>query len=228
MEKYIEIEKNFKANKNLDNAYHMAKYMRNKFDFYGIKTSQRKNLYKDFLKKESMNSEIDWKLLKLAWENPYREFQYFACDYLDKKKKYLIFEDIKNHLLYFAKNKQWWDTIDRLDRIIGSIGLKDKRVDGLMLSWSKDSDIWLRRIAIDHQIGRKDLTNEVLLEKIIKNNFGSNEFFINKAIGWSLREYSKTNPNYVIDFVDRYDIEMSNLSKKEALKRIERSMNARR
>ena len=62
-----------------------------------------------------------------------------------------------------------------------------------MLEWSKDEDFWVRRIAIDHQLCRKEKTNTKLLEAILVNNFGSNEFFINKAIGWSLRDYSKAN-----------------------------------
>jgi len=87
-----------------------------------------------------------------------------------------------------------------------------------MLKWSTDDDIWLRRIAIDHQNGRKDKTNTVLLEKILINNLGTDEFFINKAIGWSLREYSKTNPEWVRAFVDKNRNKMSNLSIREASK----------
>ena len=84
-----------------------------------------------------------------------------------------------------------------------------------MLKWSKDEDFWLRRIAIDHQLGRKDKTNTKLLEQILINNFGSDEFFINKAIGWSLRDYSKTNPNWVKDFLNKYENKMD----KDSLKR---------
>ena len=69
-----------------------------------------------------------------------------------------------------------------------------------MLDWSKDDDFWIRRIAIDHQLCRREKTNTELLEKIIVNNFGSNEFFINKTIGWALRDYSKTNPLWVKEF----------------------------
>ena len=67
----------------------------------------------------------------------------------------------------------------------------------VMLDWSKDQDFWLRRIAIDHQLMRKEKTDTDLLEKVILNNLGQNEFFINKAIGWSLRNYSKVNPDWV-------------------------------
>ena len=73
-----------------------------------------------------------------------------------------------------------------------------------MLEWSIDNDFWLRRIAIDHQLGRKEKTNTELLEQILVNNFGSEEFFINKAIGWSLRDYSKTNSDWVRSFLNKY------------------------
>lgn len=73
-----------------------------------------------------------------------------------------------------------------------------------MLEWSKDKDFWVRRIAIDHQLCRKEKTNTKLLESILVNNFGRNESFINKAIVWSLRDYSKANPELVKEFVEKY------------------------
>ena len=73
-----------------------------------------------------------------------------------------------------------------------------------MLEWSKDEDFWVRRIAIDHPLCRKKKTNTKLLEAILVNNFGSNDFFINKAIGWSLRDSSKTNSELVKEFVEKY------------------------
>lgn len=72
-----------------------------------------------------------------------------------------------------------------------------------MLEQPKDEDLWVRRIAIDHQLCRKEKTNTKLLEAILVNNFGSNEFFINKAIGWSLRDYSKANSEQVKEFVEK-------------------------
>ena len=132
---------------------------------------------------------------------------------------YLTYGDIPK-IKKYVKTKQWWDTIDFLDRVIGEIGLKDNRVDDLMLEWSCDNDFWVRRIAIGHQLCRKEKTNTELLEKILVNNFGSDEFFINKAIGWALRDYSKTNPLWVREFLSKYKDKMSNLSIKEASKYI--------
>jgi 3-methyladenine DNA glycosylase AlkD len=81
-----------------------------------------------------------------------------------------------------------------------------------------DENIWLRRIAIDHQLARKDKTDTALLEQIIVNNLGQREFFINKAIGWSLREYSKTNPDWVRGFIEQHKDGLSPLSVREGSK----------
>ncbi len=87
-----------------------------------------------------------------------------------------------------------------------------------MLKWSKDENIWVRRVSIDFQLQYKEKTNQKLFEQILVNNFGKDEFFINKAIGWSLREYSKTNKKWVKDFINKYNKELHKLSIKEASK----------
>ena len=200
MSKYITIKQKFEENKNQEQAISMKKYMRNLFDFYGIQTPKRKAIYKDFLKEEKKNKKIDWNFLDECYNDSHREFQYLVYDYLLALNDYLTYDDIPK-IKKYAKTKQWWDTIDFLDKVIGNIGLKDKKVDDLMLKWSKDEDFWLRRLAIDHQLGR-------------------DEFFINKAIGWSLRDYSKTNPKWVKDFIQKHKDQMNKLSIKEASKYI--------
>ena len=86
----------------------------------------------------------------------------------------------------------------------------------ILLEWSLDENIWLRRNAINHQLLRKEKTNAELLEKILKNNLGQTEFFINKAIGWALRDYSKTNSEWVKNFIEENEEKMSKLSIREA------------
>lgn len=215
MEKYTQIKEQFEKYKDKEKADKMAKYMKNKFEFYGIPTPLRKNIYKELLKKEKNIPTIDWQLLDQCFQDEHREFQYFVIDYLKIKNKFIAFEDVEK-IKKYIQTKEWWDTIDGFDAIIGNI--LDPRLDDLMLQWSKDDDFWLRRIAIDHQLSRKDQTNEDLLKQIIINNLGSDEFFINKAIGWSLREYSKTNASWVENFIKEYDHQMSSLSIKEASK----------
>lgn len=217
MDKYIKLKKKFEKNRNNDNAINMSAYMRNLFLFYGLPTPKRRTLYKQFLKEEKSKKIIDWDLLDKCYEDEYREFQYFVIDYLAIMQKILKFEDIPR-IKKYIKTKQWWDTIDSLNRIVGNIAFVDERINDLMIEWSINEDFWVRRIAIVHQLCRKDKTNTQLLEKILVNNLESPEFFINKAIGWSLRDYSKTNPEWVRNFIETYKDKMDKLSIREASK----------
>ena len=88
--------------------------------------------------------------------------------------------------------KSWWDTVDILDRVVESLVANHPELEEVILKWSLSDNIWLRRVAIDHQLLRKEKTNVQLMEKILLNNLDQTEFFINKAIGWALRDYSKT------------------------------------
>ncbi|HEL1708593.1 TPA: DNA alkylation repair protein, partial [Streptococcus suis] len=119
-----------------------------------------------------------------------------------------------------AQTKSWWDSIDGLDKLVGKIVLDNPEAKQTVLEWSLDADFWLRRIAIDHQLLQKEKTDTELLEKILVNNLNQTEFFINKAIGWSLRDYSKTNPEWVRTFLDTYRSQMAGLSIREASKYI--------
>lgn len=217
MDKYQIIKKRFEALADPINAAKMSAYMRNQFTFYGLSTSIRKAVYKELLRVEKKSRQIDWLFLNECWNDPHREFQYLVMDYLFFMQKFLTYEDVER-IYFFICNKQWWDTIDGLDRIVGNISFVDSRIDNLMLEWSTSDNLWVRRISINHQLCRKEKTNTELLKEILVNNFGSNEFFINKAIGWSLRDYSKTNPHWVRMFLNKYGNRMSSLSIKEASK----------
>lgn len=217
MDKYLEIKKAFESREDKENAESMSKYMRNRFDFYGIPTPKRKDVYSGFIKDERKLGKIDWDFLDKCYEDNHREFQYLVYDYLLSMKKCVSYEDIPKIKKYIV-NKSWWDTIDFLCKVIGDIELRDSRVKDLMLEWSKDDNIWIKRTAIEHQLNLKDKTDVELLEKIIINCLGTGEFFVNKAIGWALREYSKTNSDWVKSFIDKYKNQMNDLSIKEASK----------
>ena len=211
-----ELLENLKAVANPNDAVAMKDYMKNKFEFLGVKTPARRKLAKAFFKQQT-DFVIDWNFINEAWKNPYRELQYAALDYLESRKKLLTPSDLPR-LKKLAQTKSWWDTIDFLDRLVGSIIARFPETKEIILSWSCDKDFWLRRLAIDHQLLRKEKTDTELLEKILVNNLGQTEFFINKAIGWALRDYSKTNPDWVRDFIQRHREEMAALSIREGSK----------
>lgn len=219
MRKYTEIKTAFEELADEKCAKSMSDYMRGQFQFYGIPTPKRRQVYKGLLKQEKKNKVIDWDFLDECYQDCHREFQYLVIDYLQSMQNWITYDDVQNIKTYIQTNP-WWDTIDGFDTIVGNIAFSDGRIRDLMLEWSEDQDFWIRRIAIDHQLCHREKTDTELLEQIIVNNFGSEEFFINKAIGWSLREYSKTNPQWVRNFLDKYKDQISRLSVKEASKYI--------
>ena len=217
MSKYETIQKIFENQSNPERAISMSKYMKDQFSFYGIAASDRRDLYKGFLKTEKKQDSIDWKLIEQCYADNHREFQYLVYDYLLAMKKQLSFED-SSSVKDLVMAKSWWDTVDMLAQVVGNIAMKDSRVDALMLAWSQEENIWVQRIAILYQLRFKEKTNTTQLEQILLNCAGTNEFFINKAIGWALREYSKTNPDWVRTFLENHQAQMANLSIREASK----------
>lgn len=202
-----------------DKAKEMSAYMKDKFNFLGIQTPQRKKITKLYFKDAKLTKLIDWKFVDYCWREDYREAQYLAIDYLKTMEDFLVLEDLERIKLLLI-NKSWWDTVDGFHRLIGNLGLKYSEVDEIMIEWSLEENIWLRRIAINHQMFRKEKMKEKLFEEILNNNLGQEEFFINKAIGWALRDYSKTNPEWVINFIDENKRKLSKLSIKEGSKYI--------
>ena len=217
--KFEELKALFAKNADKKEAEKMSAYMQNKCQFFGIPAPKRREIATEFFATDKKTDAIDWKFVFDCFGANERELHYSALDYLEKHAKQLTSKDIPS-LKQLAETKTWWDTIDFIDEIVGSIALKDKSVNQILLNWSKDKNFWLRRIAIDHQLRFKDKTNTELLAEIIKNNFGQEEFFINKAIGWALREYSKTNPEWVKKFIAENESKMSKLSIKEASKKL--------
>lgn len=199
-----------------EKSLQMKAYMKNLFDFLGISATNRRIVQKPFFV-QNKNEKTDWNFVEECWHCKFRELQYIACDYLKTKVKLLSLSDLPN-IKKLIVQKSWWDSVDTLSPIVGYLSLKYPEMNDTMLLWSIDENLWIRRSAIIHQLLRKEKTNTLLLEQIIKNNLGSKEFFINKAIGWALRDYAKTNPEWVKNFIENNRPKMATLSIREALK----------
>ena len=210
----IELEKN----RNGLLAESMEKYMQDKFIFLGIRGPKRTELYKKYFPAARKTKVIDWNFIEICWNREEREFQYAVVYYLKTMQKFLKKGDISK-LKYLVVTKSWWDTVDLLSKIIGGVVNRNKELKTFMLEWSKkENDIWLRRVAILHQLSFKENVDKLLLETILEDNLSDSEFFINKAIGWALRDYSKVNPEWVRKFIEKNRSEMANLSLREASK----------
>ena len=191
--------------------------MQDKFRFLGIRGGTRTEIYKKYFPDARKTKTIDWDFVESCWNKEEREFQYAVVYYLKAIQRFLKREDI-SRLKYLIVTKSWWDTVDLLAKVVGSLVIRIEGYDQIMLEWSKDSNIWLRRVAILYQLSLKDKVDEQILDNILVNNLGNSEFFINKAIGWALRDYSKFNPEWVREFIKKNKANMTNLSIREASK----------
>lgn len=196
---------------NTEDALWMKKYLRNQFEFFGIKTPQRKKLVQQFVKQHGQPKNL-WQL----WQQDKREMQYAVVDMLDKQKQLpeSTFADIERFVLC----KSWWDTIDPLAvRTVGKLA-QQHDADEWITRWRDSDSFWLRRVCLLFQLKYKDQTDVGLLHALIKENQHSDEFFIQKAIGWAIRELSKHNRSGAEQILA--DCELKPLSIREGAKYI--------
>ena len=214
----MNIFEEFYNNKNEAQAVPMAKYMKKLFPFLGLKKAERTAISKAFLNEKKKDTEIDWKFIHQCFKMPEREFQYLAIDYMEKVIDLFTLDDMERieQLLII---KSWWDSVDAINKIVGHIAMKYPEVkENHILKWMKSDNIWLNRVSIIFQLKYKEKTDTEFLRTAIIYNSQTEQFFINKAIGWALREYSKTNKEWVRDFIE--DNELSKLSIREGSKYI--------
>ncbi|MFC4776021.1 DNA alkylation repair protein [Paenibacillus sp. GCM10023252] len=195
----------------------MEAYMRNQFPFLGIKAPKRREIQKELLKEHTPTPA--W--IQLLWELPEREYAVFATDLLIKLRKKLGPEHM-GLIEYCITTKSWWDTVDAIaSHVVGYMfanfpNLREEYAE----KWICSDNLWLNRTVILHQLSYKQKTDEVRLYESILIHAGSLEFFHQKAIGWALREYAKTNPDSVLSFVREYEKVLKPLSRREALKHL--------
>ena len=216
--KNLEIE--FKKNANETNANGQKAYMRHQFEFYGLKAAKRRELQKPFLTNEKLPEKSKLEpVIKALWTKPQRDFQYLGQELVFKYAKQFEKKDIEL-LEYMITHKSWWDTVDYIaTNPVGTyFKIYPKEINNRISQWLDSNNMWLQRSALLFQLKYKEELDTVLLENTINYLLGSKEFFINKAIGWILREYSKTNSNWVLEFTKRTDLDQ--LSKREALRLI--------
>ena len=219
--KLLDLITDLEENRNELLAESMSKYMQDRFRFLGVRGATRTEIYKKYFPDARKTKTIDWDFVESCWNKEEREFQYVVVYYLKAMQKFLKRDDI-SRLKYLIVTKSWWDTVDLLAKVVGSLVIRIEGYDQIMLEWSKDSNIWLKRVAILYQLSLKEKVDKQVLERILVNNLGDNEFFINKAVGWALRDYSKFNPEWVREFIEKNKNGMANLSIREASKYLDK------
>jgi 3-methyladenine DNA glycosylase AlkD len=215
---FAELKSAFEKNADPAKAAGAKAYMRNKSEFYGLSSPLRRQLVKEFIVKSGYPPYGAMEeMVRYAWEQPQREWQYVAMEIVEKSLKGegpgLL--DLTEWMII---NKSWWDSVDFIaPNIAGALFQKFPAVRMLYIEkWMNSGNLWLQRSCLLHQLQYKKTTDQDLLFNLCERLANHPDFFIRKAIGWSLRQFSKTSPQAVTDFVNTH--KLSNLSQKEALK----------
>lgn len=219
---YQKIQECFEVQQDQSQSGQMKAYMKNQFEFYGIKSPRRKELLKGFIRKNDLpEGAALQKSIELMWNDPYREMQYAAMDIMAKKIRTmdLSFLDFFEKLIL---QKSWWDTVDWLAP--NGCGKLFQKYPAVKLSytdrWNQSDNIWLQRSSILFQLKYRHETDVELLKKYILHRATSKEFFVQKAAGWALRQYGKYKPSVVIDFIENHKTKLAPLTMREGLKHL--------
>lgn len=194
-------------------------YMRNQFEYCGLGASKWYPMAREILSTHGMYSGPQLRsFVEGCFDQSYREVLYVGIEMMQR----MLLHQNKSWIKVLEKcivTHSWWDTVDWLSKLVGFHFQKFPELQKeYAYRWIESDNMWLQRTAIIHQLFYKENTNEELLFEMIRHQAGNKEFFIRKACGWALRQYSKTNPQAVISFVESENL--SNLSVKEALRLI--------
>ena len=211
-----------------NNARAMKKYMKDRFEYFGIKAPRRREIMKAFLSHQGMPDYDSFEQVVYdCWSMPEREFQYFAMEMANRvaKRAEICRIDLYE---YMIMQKSWWDTVDYIASNLVGVHFRKfpDTIGPYTQRWLESGNLWLQRTVLLFQLKYRKHTDLDLLTHSIEELLGSHEFFIDKAIGWILRGFSKTDPAWVLDYVRSNETRLAPLSKREALKWIQNKKNA--
>ena len=205
-----------------DKAEPMKRYMKGRFEFLGIQMPQRQSALRALFALHGLPT-VDrlGEVLDILWGCEYREYQYCGLELIYKSIK-KVGAELITLLERLVTEKPWWDTVDMLaQKCIGPLLLRFPELSsGCIHRWTASENIWLIRTAILFQNRYKNKTNFEVLAHIITQQIDVDEFFIQKAIGWALREYAKTDGETVLEFVGSHPL--TDLAKREALRHLKK------
>lgn len=204
-------------------AVPMRAYMLGQFAFLGIRATPRRQALRGLPRLDTWTATDLVSLAEALWDLPEREFQYVAVDLLSKHHRQLDLDSLAR-LLQLVQRSSWWDTVDGLAGVVGDILLRARAGQGdvqhPMDACLGHSNLWVRRVAMLHQLGWKAQTDEARLLRYALALAPETDFFIRKAIGWALRDYARTRPQAVRDFLTQSEHRMSGLTRREAGKHL--------
>ena len=211
----------YEGARDAERAAGQAAYMRDRFRFLGLTSAGRRILDRAVLAGLPRPADRDLRAVAdRAWARDEREYQYFACDYL-RTHAGVAAPEFLDAVRGLLTTKSWWDTVDPLaTRVVGALVQRHPRLARTMDAWARDDDVWLVRTAILHQLHHGTGTDTRRLFGYCTRQAGHRDFFVRKAIGWALRQYARTDPSAVRQYLDAHRDQLSPLSVREAAKHL--------
>ena len=202
----------------------MQAYMKSAMPYHGLKSAQVDEISKRVFAQHPLASCGEWSgaIVELWRTAEFREERYAAIRLIwFKAHRECWSPELMPMLEEMIVTGAWWDYVDSLAQVVGALlRSHPKQIRPLMRAWSKDPNLWKRRVSIICQISFKRETDLELLYANIEPNLADRDFFIRKAIGWALRAYAWTDPEEIVRYVRAHEAELSGLSRREALKNI--------
>jgi len=216
-----EVRKGLVANANPERARGAQAYMKSEMPYRGLDSKTLRKIERDGWKRYPIKDATELEAIVLEfWDNAeYREERYVAQETLTKYQKYLTMDHVPliRHLIVTGA---WWDHVDGIAKfnVGGLLAAYPKPMTAELKRWIKDDHLWIRRAAVLSQLAFKDKTDTELLFSFCSQCLEETTFWMRKAIGWALREYSKTDPVAVREFIEKNRDRMSGLTYREASK----------
>ena len=205
----------------------MQAYMKTDQPFYGVQAAPRREIFRAALKQHPIRSREEYgNTVRDLWGGVYREEMYLALDLAQQAK---VYRDLASWPLYveMMRTATNWDTLDVIAaHLLGDLLRQHREKEAEVRTWVDDDNLWVRRTALLIHLKHKGETNLPMLSHAILHLAHEKEFFIRKAIGWVLREYAKTDPDWVRAFVTTHTDQLSGLSVREAMKNLQGKTSA--
>ncbi len=199
-----------------------AAYMKTEMPSYGVKAATRRRISRTLISQVPVqNADEVWLVTDTLWGLSHREEKYLAIGFLRHHAQWLNGGALTRVSRLIVEGA-WWDFVDEIAaHIVGPIVRADPaKAWPVIERWNLSDDLWLRRSSIICQLGSREATDQDRLFAFCLARAADPEFFIRKAIGWALRQYARTDPHAVRAFLHEHGAALSNLSRREASRRL--------
>ncbi len=200
----------------------MAAYLKTDMPFYGVQTPARREIGREIARRFPPRSTLEYRsMVEALWVLPHREEKYLAIGIALQHKEFITFNQLDLYQRLIVEGA-WWDLVDGVaSGLVGLVLRRERPATRPVLDvWIDHDDMWLRRTAIISQLDHKEATDAGMLFDYCLRRAWESEFFIRKAIGWALRQYARTDPDAVTEFLLAHRESLSGLSFREASKHL--------